>query len=208
LSLADSVAVDPHKWLYSPVEAGCVLVRSYKELQDTFSYRPPYYPDADKRSGEPPIMYHEHGPQNSKGFRALKVWLALKQVGRQGYVRMISQDIQLARALYDLTKAHSEMEAFTHGLSVTTFRYVPEDMDKESEAGETYLNDLNREILLRLQNGGEVFVSNAVIKERFVLRACVVNFRTSLDDIEALPEIVCRVGRGADESMRPAELRR
>jgi glutamate/tyrosine decarboxylase-like PLP-dependent enzyme len=100
------------------------------------------------------------------------------------------------------------MEAFTHGLSVTTFRYVPEDMDKESEAGETYLNDLNREILLRLQNGGEVFVSNAVIKERFVLRACVVNFRTSLDDIEALPEIVCRVGRGADESMRPAELRR
>ena len=98
LALADSVAVDPHKWLYAPVEAGCVLVRHPGVLRDTFSYSPPYY-RFDGEAEDPRVNYFELGPQNSRGFRALKVWLALQQAGREGYRQMIGDDIRLARAL-------------------------------------------------------------------------------------------------------------
>jgi aromatic-L-amino-acid/L-tryptophan decarboxylase len=126
ISEADSVAVDPHKWLYAPLEAGCALVRKPEALRETFSYHPPYYHWPSQ--AEPTIDYHEYGPQNSRGFRALKVWLALRQVGRAGYVEMISDDIQLAQELYRLVDAHHELQAFTQGLSITTFRYVPADL--------------------------------------------------------------------------------
>ena len=205
LSLADSVAVDPHKWLYTPLEAGCVLVREMKLLRDTFSYHPPYYPDADP-APDAPIMYHEVGPQNSRGFRSLKVWLALRQVGREGSLRMIDEDIRLARALHELAAAHPELEAWTQGLSITTFRFVPRDLRDRVEAA-AYLNDLNREIMLRLQSEGEVFLTNAVVRGTFVLRACVVNFRTTLGDIERVPELAARAGRAIDAELRPAALR-
>ena len=205
ISLADSVAVDPHKWLYAPLEAGCALVRNPEALRTTFSYHPPYYHFADQ--GEPTIDYHEYGPQNSRGFRALKVWLALRQVGREGYVEMIADDIQLAQELYRLVDVHPELQAFTQGLSITTFRYVPPDLAPGSENIEVYLNQLNAELLTRLQKSGEAFLSNAVVKGTFLLRACVVNFRTSLEDIEALPGIVMRIGKEVDAGMRPAALK-
>jgi len=198
------VAVDPHKWLYAPLEAGCVLVRESEHLRDAFSYHPPYYPfDEDTLAS---INYYEYGPQNSRGFRALKVWLALRQAGREGYEGMISDDIQLAQELYRLVEGHLELQAFTRGLSITTFRYVPPDLLPGSQESEHYLNALNAELLTRLQKSGEAFVSNAVIEGTFVLRACIVNFRTSLEDIEALPGLVIRIGREVDAAIRPAEL--
>ena len=100
VALADSVAVDPHKWLYAPLEAGCALVRHAGALTDTFSYRPPYY-HFDEEETDPAVNFYERGPQNSRGFRALKVWLALRQAGREGYARSIADDIRLARRLYD-----------------------------------------------------------------------------------------------------------
>ncbi len=204
ISEADSVAVDPHKWLYAPLEAGCALVRNPEALRDAFSYHPPYYHFADP--AEPTIDYHEYGPQNSRGFRALKVWLALRQVGRAGYKEMISDDIQLAQALYRLVDDQPELQAFTRGLSITTFRYVPPDLAPGSESVEAYLNELNTEVLNRLQRSGEALLSNAVIGGAFLLRACVVNFRTSLEDIEALPGIVICIGREVDAAMRSPEL--
>jgi aromatic-L-amino-acid/L-tryptophan decarboxylase len=203
ISLADSVAVDPHKWLYAPLEAGCVLVRNQEALRETFSYHPPYYHFAEEPST---IDYYEYGPQNSRGFRALKVWLALRQVGRTGYVEMISDDILLAQELYQLVEAHPELQAFTRGLSITTFRYVPPDLTTGSEHVEAYLNQLNTELLNRLQRSGEALISNAVIEGTFLLRACVVNFRTSLEDIEALPVLVARLGREVDAALRPLGL--
>jgi glutamate/tyrosine decarboxylase-like PLP-dependent enzyme len=205
ISEADSVAVDPHKWLYSPLEAGCALVRNPEALHDAFSYHPPYYHFADQ--ADPTIDYYEYGPQNSRGFRALKVWLALRQVGRTGYVEMISDDIQLAQELYRLVDAQPELQAFTQGLSITTFRYVPHDLAPGAESVEAYLNRLNTEVLNRLQKSGEALVSNAVVGGTFLLRACVVNFRTSLEDIEALLGIVTRIGREVDAAMRPIELK-
>ena len=207
LSEADSVVIDPHKWLYTPLEAGCVLVRDPDKLRDAYSHHPPSYYKFDADSEENPINYYEFGPQNSRGFRALKVWLAFKQVGRDGYVKMISDDIQLARVLFNLVEEHSALEAFTQNLSITTFRYVPEDLPKGTTRTETYLNQLNSELLSRLEKGGEVFLSNAVIRGTYVLRVCIVNFRTSLEDIEALPGIVVRVGEEVDEEIRPEALR-
>jgi glutamate/tyrosine decarboxylase-like PLP-dependent enzyme len=202
LSLADSAAVDPHKWLYAPIEAGCALVRDPAKLREAFAYHPPYY-----HFGVEAVNYLDYGPQNTRGFRALKVWLALQQVGREGYVRMISDDIRLARELYRLVADRPELQAFTQDLSITTFRYVPRDLKPGSERVEDYLNQLNREVLTRLQNSGEAYVSNAVIGGRFVLRACIVNFRTSLADIQALPEIVARIGGEADAALRPTALK-
>ena len=204
LELADSVAVDPHKWLYSPLEAGCVLVRDKDALVNAFSYTPPYYHFEEEE--EPKINYYEYGLQNSRGFRALKTWLAIRQVGRSGYIEMIEDDIALSKAMYDAADDDPELEAVTQSLSITTFRYVPQDLTPGSAPVEKYLNDLNEEILVRLKHTGESFLTNAVIGEMFVLRGCIVNFRTSLDDIAALPDIVKRHGADADKVMRPAEL--
>ena len=208
LALADSVAIDPHKWLYAPLEAGCALVRDRALLRDTFAYHPPYYP-AEKAGEDPPVFFHEFGPQNSRGFRALKVWLGLRQAGRAGYERMIRDDIALARRLHERAAANPELEAATCALSIATFRYVPSDLPAASNdvtLGE-YLNQLNQALMERLMACGEAFVSNAVIDGRFLLRACIVNFRTTEEDIDALPEIVVRHGRALDQTLRPAALR-
>jgi glutamate/tyrosine decarboxylase-like PLP-dependent enzyme len=199
LALADSVAVDPHKWLYTPLEAGCALVRDRAALRQAFSYRPSYY-RFDQHDNEV-LNYFEYGLQNSRGFRALKVWLGLRQAGREGCVRMIAQNIRLAEALFQATAAHPEFETFTRGLSIATFRYVPRDL-RGKDSAEDDLNRLNAELLERLKAGGEVFVTNAVLRGKFVLRACIVNFHTRLEDVEAVPEIVARVGRETDRERR------
>jgi aromatic-L-amino-acid/L-tryptophan decarboxylase len=199
LQEADSVAVDPHKWLYAPLEAGCALVRDPEKLRDAFAYHPPYY-----RFGVEAINYFDLGPQNSRGFKALKVWLALQQVGRDGYIQMLSDDIRLARELFERIPANPELQAFTQSLSITTFRYAPVDLDSSDEQVGKYLDELNGELLTRLQNSGEAYLSNAVMQGKFVLRVCIVNFRTSLADIEALLALVVRIGREADSALRPA----
>jgi len=199
LTLADSVAVDPHKWLYAPLEAGCSLVRDPEALRAAFAYHPPYYHFEERATN-----YVDYGPQNSRGFRALKVWLALRHVGASGYRRMIGDDIRLSRAMADAVRRHAELELVTQSLSITTFRFIP--LDVRPQAGkpdtERYLDALNRELLDRLQRGGEAFVSNAVIAGRYVLRACIVNFHTTQADVDALPEIVARVGRAVDAQLR------
>jgi aromatic-L-amino-acid decarboxylase len=203
LAEADSVAFDPHKWLYSALEAGCALVRHPGALRDAFSYSPPYY-RFDGEEQDPRTNYFELGLQNSRGFRALKVWLGLRQAGRRGLAEMIGDDIRLARELHRLVDAHPRLQAWTRGLSITTFRYVPGDLAPGTEATESHLNALNEELLHRLKASGEVFVSNAVVRGTFLLRACVVNFRTTLAHLEALPGIVARHGEEADHALRAA----
>jgi aromatic-L-amino-acid decarboxylase len=198
LSLADSVAVDPHKWLHAPLEAGCALVRDPEMLRATFAYHPPYYHFEERVTN-----YVDCGPQNSRGFRALKVWLALKHVGAVGYRNMIAEDIRLSQAMAQAVRRHSELQLMTQELSITTFRYVPRNLRaklRESEV-ELHLDVLNCELVDRLQRGGETFVSNAVVDGHYVLRACIVNFHTTQRDVEAVPDIVARVGREVDAEL-------
>jgi aromatic-L-amino-acid/L-tryptophan decarboxylase len=203
LAEADSIAVDPHKWLYAPLEAGCALVRDRQQLRDAFAYHPPYYHFETEA-----INYFDLGPQNSRGFRALKVWLALQQAGREGYQRMISDDIRLAAELFRIIPRYPELEALTQSLSITTFRFVPTDLASGSEEAENYLNALNNELLTRVQNSGEAYLSNAVVGGKFALRACIVNFRTTQADIEALPPLIVRLGRQTDAELRPQNLQK
>ena len=208
LSEADSIAIDPHKWLYSALEAGCALVRDPKDLIDAFSYHPTYYKFEEEQALEDaPINYYEYGPQNSRGFRALKVWLGLRQVGGEGAARMISDDIRLSEHLHHVIDEHPDLEAFTQNLSITTFRYVHPDLTASADEIEKYLSHLNEELLTELQNGGESFVSNAVIGETYLLRACIVNFRTSVEDVEALPDIIVRIGKNVDAAIRSEHLK-
>ncbi|ULQ50877.1 pyridoxal phosphate-dependent decarboxylase family protein [Flavihumibacter fluvii] len=193
IDAADSIALDPHKWLYSPLEAGCTLVKDPNHLTATFSSHPVYY---NFDSGEAVMQnYYEYGLQNSRGFRALKVWLMLQQVGRKGYAEMISEDIRLSKLMYDLADAHEELEAISHNLSITTLRYIPAGFMNDSEEKATYLNTLNESLLNELQKGGEVFLSNAVVMGKYCLRGCIVNFRTSEKDIEEIIEIILKEGR-------------
>lgn len=194
VSEADSIALDPHKWLYCPLEAGCTLVKNPQHLIDTFSSHPEYY-NFSSMEGEIAHNYYEFGLQNSRGFRALKVWLTLQQVGRIGYEKLIREDIELSKLLFLLAENHKELEATTQNLSITTFRYIPNNYKNSSANKDNYLNKLNEELLNNLQSGGEVFLSNAIIDEKYCLRACIVNFRTSEKDIKEIVEIIIREGR-------------
>ncbi len=205
LADADSVAVDPHKWLYAPLEAGCALVRDAGLLRAAFAYHPPYY-----HFDEHATNYVDHGPQNSRGFRALKVWLALQHAGASGYRKMIAEDIQLSRTMADAVRRHDELELITQDLSITTFRYVPPDLRPKlgDPTAERHLDTLNRTVLDRLQRSGQVFVSNAIIRNRYALRACIVNFHTTRADVEATIDIATRLGREVHTELTAASATR
>ena len=176
LADADSVAVDPHKWLYAPLEAGCALVRDPERLRAAFAYHPPYY-----HFDEHATNYVDYGPQNSRGFRALKVWLALQHAGAAGYRRMIADDIRLSRAMADAVRRRDELELFTQSLSITTFRYVPPRGDAD---------EFNARLIQEIQNDGRIFLSSSMIDGRFILRLAVLVFRTHLDTIDLALEVL------------------
>lgn len=202
LKLADSVAVDPHKWLYAPLEAGCALVRDPTALRNAFSYHPPYYSFENSATN-----YYDLGPQNSRGFRALKVWLALQQAGASGYREMIQDDIILAQYLYELALDHPEFEAVTNHLSITTMRYVPRELRSSlgSESTEEYINHLNQHLLEAIEKSGLAFVSNAIVSGKYCLRFCIVNFRASTEDIEAMPQLIADLGRGVHAQLQDSQ---
>jgi aromatic-L-amino-acid decarboxylase len=204
LRLADSVALDPHKWLYCPLEAACVLTRDANALRDAFAFYPPYYMLDDEH--EEGANYYQLGMQNSRGFRALKVWMALRAAGRAGFRESIRDDIALAARLHAAADAHDEFMAHSVHLSIATFRFVPTDLaGDDTAATEAYLNRLNEAMLAEIQGGGELYLSNAVVEGRYLLRACVVNFRTTQRDIDALPEAIAAIGRRFDRQLRGGE---
>jgi aromatic-L-amino-acid/L-tryptophan decarboxylase len=202
LALADSLALDPHKWLYAPIEAACALVRDPEALRNAFIFQPDYYRLSDDDGG---IDYYQHGLQNSRGFRALKVWLGLRQAGRRGYEDRIREDIALARRLFEQARAAPGLEAGTLHLSIATLRYRPAAAGPSAD-WDDYLNTLNEALLGEIQKGGQAYLSNAVIDGQYFLRACIVNFRTRASDIDDLIAHVVELGAKLDLAMRPPGL--
>ncbi len=115
---------------------------------------------------------------------------------------MIRNDIELAKSLYHLAMKEEELQAVSTNLSITTFRYTPKDLTEESMVKEAYLNLLNEQLLNRLQLGGKVFLSNAVVGHKYCLRACIVNFRTGYGNLKELIETVLEVGKEVDMELR------
>jgi glutamate/tyrosine decarboxylase-like PLP-dependent enzyme len=202
LAQADSLALDPHKWLFAPIEVACTLVRNPDALRDAFSFRPPYYRLGDEADAGS-VDYFEHGLQNTRGFRALKVWLGLQQAGRAGYVQQIRRNIELAARLAEIVRSTRGLEAGTQHLSMTTFRLRPVDAG-DSPEWRAWLDELNRRLVVDLQRSGEAYVSNAVLDEGYFLRACIVNFRTRESDLDALVATVLRLGSIVEAQLRPA----
>ena len=201
---ADSLAIDAHKWLYVPLEAGCTLVRDGCVLTETFATNPSYYAMAAADGGEPAVDYYAMGIQNSRGFRALKVWLTMKQMGRSGYRQAITRNMAQARLMFEALHKADDFETGACQLSITTFRYVPLDLRERMDepAVAAYLNDLNAALMVRVQRSGDLYLSNAVVDGRHLLRACIVNFRTTDEDVRSVPERVRPLGESLNRDMR------
>jgi aromatic-L-amino-acid decarboxylase len=188
LSRADSVALDPHKWLYIPVEAGLVLVRHAEAMRAAFSLVPPYVRTDGSPTGVGGLpWFSEYGFQQTRGFRALKVWMALKYQGMAGYRRAIEKNLDLAVQLAESLRAAEDFEVCEpQNLSIVCFRCVPRSLRPDQEAVDSF----NRALLERVQLGGEAFLSSTVMDGSFWMRACIVNPRASARDITALVDVV------------------
>jgi aromatic-L-amino-acid decarboxylase len=188
---ADSVALDPHKWLSVPVECGCVLVRDGALLRDTFSLVPAYVrTEPGKGIGNLP-WFAEFGMQQTRGFRALKLWVTLAGSGTLGLGKQIARQIALARYLEQGVEFSPGFELRSKGpLSIVCFRYVP----AEIAGGEDAVDALNKKIMEHMQAAGEAFVTGATLEGRFVLRACILHYDTVEADIDAVLQAVKSLG--------------
>jgi glutamate/tyrosine decarboxylase-like PLP-dependent enzyme/GNAT superfamily N-acetyltransferase len=189
LQRADSVIFDFHKWLYAPYEAACVLVRSGEAHRHSFSVIPSYLAGLDGGIATAPIRYSEYGVQLSRGFRALKVWMALKADGLGKYARLIEQNVDQARYLTRLVETHSQLELMAPTrLNIVNFRYRRPGLDAAA------LDALNQRILVELQESGFAVPSSTVLQGRFTIRCAIVNHRSTRADFDALVQEVVRLG--------------
>jgi aromatic-L-amino-acid/L-tryptophan decarboxylase len=205
---ADSIAFDPHKWLYTPHSGGCILVRDFEDLPRSFSiHEHASYVHEDKDVTGTGVDGIDIGPQFSRSFWALKVWTSLLAHGTNAYGRRIAHDVELAGYLHRRAEERPEFEPMAPvTLSIACFRYVPPDLPND-EGREEYLDALNERLMTEIQMDGRVFPSNAVLNGRFVLRACIVNFRTEAEEMDLLLDVAAELGSKLDAEMRPAQLR-
>jgi glutamate/tyrosine decarboxylase-like PLP-dependent enzyme len=190
LNLADSISLDPHKWLYQPLDCGCLLYRDLGCAQTAFAHTGEY---ARVLSNDPieGFAFFEESIELSRRFRALKLWLSLRYHGLQAFRVSIEKDLGLAQRLAAAVAAHPQLELLAPvELSAVCFRYKGSHPASEDE-----LNRRNAEILQRIVRRGRVYLSNAMLRGRFCLRACVVNHRTTEADVDAvIPEVLAAIG--------------
>lgn len=194
LGLADSMSLDPHKWLFAPLDVGCVLVRDRTALTHAFSYSADYV-DVVATAEMSDYAFWNYGPELTRRFRALKVWMILKCHGTRAIGQAIEKNIALARRLGALVDDAPDFERLAPvPLSIVCFRYVTPALraalasrdgdERRRAAGE--VNALNRNLMVAVQTRGDSYVSNAMIGDAFALRACIVNFRTTEEDLSRL----------------------
>ena len=189
---ADSIAFDFHKWFYVPYDVGCVVVRDEARLRGSFSPPASYLAALDRGIAGGGVAYGGLGPDLSRRFRALKVWMSLKEHGADRYGEQIEQNVDQAHYLASLIERHPELElAAPVPLNVVCFRYVPRDQTRADRDG----NAVNREILMRLQEQGIAAPSSTVLDGRFAIRAAITNHRSTRADFDALVEAVAAIGR-------------
>lgn len=193
LERADSVSLDPHKWLYVPVDAGCLLYRDPLPVKAAFNTEDADYIKVHGHSDDEAFAFWDYGVELSRRFRALKVWLTLSYYGARRIADAVSNDISLAEYLGELVAAADDFELLTPvELSICCFRYLPPGWRDAGMrgSGEAEIDRLNERIMGRVQTGGRAYLSNATVGGRFALRACITNFRTTKSDIEETLEAI------------------
>jgi len=186
---ADSMSLDPHKWLFAPFDTGVLLVRDAQTLRDAYSETSEYITvtEADPLEAH---AFFDHGMELSRRFRALKLWMMFELRGVAPYRQAIADNIALREYLDDRIAAEPELERLASGLSISCFRYVP-----PGSADADALDRLNARIQARLMATGEIALSPTTLDGRYSLRVCIVNFRTRRADIDWLVERVLAFGR-------------
>lgn len=198
LERADSVSLDPHKWLYTPLDCGCLLYRDAALARQAFVTEAEYVKVHEQAEIES-FAFWDYGIELSRRFRALKIWLTLKYYGRDRLAAAIAGDIAMAEYLAERVQEAMDLELLAPvQLSICCFRYVPPGMgerlaaatDAERQSLDAELNRLNERIMHRIQRGGKAYLSNAMLRGRFALRACIINFRTTRADIDLTLKVV------------------
>src|SRR6266436_1358855 len=194
---ADSIALDPHKWLYLPVDVGCVIYRSPEIARAAFAHDAEYTRIIGEEAHEA-FAFWDYGPELSRRFRALKVWMVLKGVGLESLSEAIESNLACARYFESIVRTSDDFEMIVPvELSIFCFRHVPIQLRSESDQT---IDAFNERLLIALQRDGSSYLSNATLGGRFALRGCVLNYRTTLRDMEILLDDLRRVARSLPTS--------
>ena len=186
---ADSVTLDLHKWLHMPFEAGVALVRSEHDHRWTFSLTPEYLEHTKRGLASGSLWYSDYGLQLSRGFRALKVWMSIKEHGIAKFGQLIDQNIAQTEYLAALIRQQKQLEMMAPVvLNIVCFRFNPGGLD------ETGLNALNQELLIRLHESGTVAPSYTTLDGKYCLRAAITNHRSRQEDIDMLVTMIMKIG--------------
>lgn len=187
---ADSLAFDLHKWLYVPYEVGCTLIRDAKKHREAFAITPNYLLQESRGLSGGLDSINNYGFELSRGFKALKIWMSLKEHGREKYSQMIAQNNRQAEYLAELVNRHPDLELMAPvSMSITCFRMTRAGWDEDQ------LRRFNREILLRLQEEGIASPSSTILNGKYTLRVANVNQRTRMEDMDILVREVLRIGQ-------------
>ena len=182
-----------------PYEAGATLVREPGRMAEAFRRPAPYLVHDPDSPVLGPVLFNERGPELSRGFKALKVWVGLKHHGRRGYAAAVEHDVAMARFLADEVRAREDFELLAEPvLSIVGFRYRPAGRDR----AEAELDRLNRQIVNRLVGRGAFFLAPTILKGRTAMRVAIVNFRTREDDLRALLDEAASAGREIEGGLR------
>lgn len=205
LAEADSIALDPHKWLYTPVDCGCLLFRDQSAVRAAWAGSGAEYIKIFEETDAESFAFFDYGAELSRRFRALKIWMLLRYYGADAIVAAITEDNALAAYFGAQIEAAEDFELLAPvELSICCFRYVPPDARRRlaAEANEAAraaiereLNELNERIMRAVQRGGRAYLSNALLRGKFALRACIINFRTTRRDIKTTLEIIREAAR-------------
>lgn len=208
LERADSVALDPHKWLYAPIDCGCLLLRDEAHTRHAFAAGEADYIKVHEKRADESFAFWDYGLELSRRFRALKIWLMLRYYGTRCVTEAITRDCALAEYLSELINDAEDFELLAPvELSICCFRYVPSQLreklrstsqDRERTRINEELDELNAAVMHAVQRGGRAYLSNVTLRGCYGLRACITNFRTTRDDLRQTLEIV----REAAHTMR------
>ena len=199
LSRADSLAFDLHKWMYMPFEIGCALVREEESHRKSFSLSADYLEHTERGVGAGKRWFSDYGIQLTRGFRALKAWMSIKEHGIRKYGRLIKQNVDQAMYLSDLIDTSENLELLVPtSLNVVCFRYYADDVDED------LLNAINREILFRLHESGLVVPSYTTLKGKYALRVAITNHRSQRSDFDILVDEVKKIGKAIIEEEQSA----